>query len=154
MSLLQYSNLTSPVEKDIQGSIPLPATVNAGQGVYVQFANNPRLPAVLDNYYLTPSTENDILFGIYVDSSLSIDGYLAFAVNDIDTNIVFGKLNPTLISLQNPVKFDHNILVPANAKLEITFIPATSSTAGTTESVNFRLMRVPLGYKGNIIIPK
>lgn len=151
MGLLQYANLSSPIEKDIDGVIS--GTLTIGNQTYVQFANNPELPTVLDNYYLAPSTETDVLFGIYIDSSLAVDGWLKFRVNDIDTNIIFGKLYPTLLTLTNPVNFNHEIVIPANAKLEVLFIPASSGTV-STENVHLRLMRVPLGYKGVVKLPR
>ena len=151
MGLLQYANLSRPIEKDIDGVIS--GTLTVGNQVYVNFANNPELPTVQETYYLAPSTETDVLFGIYIDSSLSVDGWLKFKVNDIDTNIIFGKLYPTLLSLTNPVNFNHEIVIPPNAKLEVLFIPASAGTV-SSENVHLRLMRVPLGYKGVVKLPR
>lgn len=152
MGMLQYANLNSPIEKDIDGIIS--GTLTAGSQVYVNFSNNPELPDTLETYYLAPSTETDVLFGIYIDSSLTVDGWLKFKVNDIDTNIVFGKLYPTLLTLTNPVNFNHEIVIPPNAKLEVLFVPFSSGTLSSDEYVHLRLMRVPLGYKGTVKLPR
>ena len=153
---LQYSNLTNAVEKDIEGTISIPIGAAVGQKVTVQFANNPEIPSQLDNYYLTPSSENDVLFGVYLaNSTLEYDGYLGFSVDDVNTNIIFGKLNPTWIGQRNPVQFDHEMLIAHNGKLEVSFIMGTTNASGSvqTENVEFRLMRAPLGMK-TIVIPK
>ncbi len=144
----QYATLISEVEKDVEGFINVPASQNAGQITYVQFANDPELPNVLDNYYLSPASIKSVLFGIYVDSvPMNIDGYLRFVADDVDTNITFGKLTPTYIGLQHPAEFDHAIVLLPNQKLKVKFIQATATTASVTQNVHFRFVVAPASKK-------
>jgi len=149
----QYSTLISEVEKDVVGSLTIPASQSAGQITYLQFANDPELPSVLDNYYQSPSTQKSVLFGIYVTSSLAVDGYLKFSVDDVETNITFGPLNPTNINIQNPVMFDHAIVLLPNAKMKVKFVQATATTASVSETVGLRFIVAPKG-KNVIKLPK
>ena len=143
----QYSTLISEVEKDVVGNLKIPASQAAGQITYLQFANDPELPAVFDNYYQSPSTQKSVLFGIYVTSSLSVDGYLKFTVDDVETNITFGPLNPTNINIQNPVQFDHAIVLLPNSKLKVKFVQNAATTSEVTETVGLRFMVAPASQR-------
>ena len=143
----QYSTLISEVEKDVVGQLNIPGSQAAGQITYLQFANDPELPNVLDNYYQSPSTQKSVLFGIYVTGSLSPDGYLKFSVDDVETNIVFGKLNPTNINIFNPVQFDHAIVLLPNSKMKVKFIQDSATTTSVSQTVGLRFMVAPAGQK-------
>ena len=144
----QYATLINEVEKDIVGYINVPASQNAGQITYVEFANDPELPNVLEPYYLSPASIKSVLFGIYIDSvPMNIDGYLKFVADDVDTNIVFGKLTPTYIGLQHPAEFDHEIILLPNQKLKVKFIQATATTSEVSQTVHFRFVIAPASKK-------
>ena len=143
----QYSTLISEVEKDVVGYINIPASQNAGQITYLQFANDPELPNTMETFYQAPSTQKNVLFGIYVTSSLSVDGYLKFVVDDVDTNITFGPLNPTNINIQNPVQFDHAIILLPNSKLKVKFVQSVATTSAVSETVGLRLMVAPASQR-------
>ena len=149
----QYSTLISEVEKDVVGSLTIPASQAAGQITYLQFANDPELPTVLDNYYQSPSTQKSVLFGVYVTSTLSVDGYLKFSVDDVETNITFGPLNPTNINIMNPVQFDHAIVLLPNSKLKVKFVQSSATTDKVSETVGLRLMVAPASQR-TIRLPK
>ena len=153
MASNQYSTLVSEVEKDVYGVLNIPASQSAGQITYLQFANDPELPNVLDNYYESPSTQKQVLFGIYVTSSLPVDGFLKFVVNEVDTNITFGPLNPTNINIQNPVQFDHEIVLIPNSKLKVKFVQNTPTTDKVSEQIGLRFIMAPASQK-IIYIPK
>jgi hypothetical protein len=158
----QYASQRSSVEKDITGIIQLggnaiSGTINAGQTMYVNFANDPELPNVLETFYSVPSTNNDVLFGIYTTGgSLTVDGYLKFIVDEAETNIVFGALDTTNINLRNPVQFDHEIFLAKNQHLKVKFVAGATVdgiTSSQTETVKLRIMVSPLGVK-TIVLPK
>lgn len=147
MASNQYSSLISEVEKDVVGSLNIPASQSAGQLTYLQFANDPELPNSLDNYYESPTTQKMVLFGIYVTSTLSVDGFLKFVVNEVDTNVTFGPLNPTNINIQNPVMFDHAIVLVPNSKMKVKFIQSSATTDSVSETIGLRFMMAPAGQK-------
>lgn len=153
MASNQYSSLISEVEKDVVGSLNIPASQSAGQLTYLQFANDPELPGVLENYYESPTTQKMVLFGIYVTSTLAVDGFLKFIVNEVDTNVTFGPLNPTNINIQNPVMFDHAIVLIPNSKMKVKFIQNVATTDSVSENVGLRFMMAPAGQK-TIHLPK
>ena len=153
MASNQYSTLLSEVEKDVFGVLNIPASQSAGQITYLQFANDPELPDVLDNYYESPTTQKQVLFGIYVTSSLAVDGFLKFVVNEVDTNITFGPLNPTNINIQNPVQFDHAIVLTPNSKMKVKFVQNIATTNAVSEQIGLRFMMAPANQK-TIHIPK
>jgi hypothetical protein len=157
MANLQYANLTSPVEKDVPMFISSSLTAGtflAGQIYYAQFQKNPQLPNSLVDEYTVPSTETDILFGIYVSSvPVVVDGALTFKVNETDAEIQYQPISNSYINLQHPQSFTHTMMLPPNQRLNAVFIPLSNVVTTANQTVWVRFMRVPLGYKGTVTIP-
>lgn len=163
MASLQYTNLTAPIPEDFEGTVTQPASGGAGVPVYVVFTPNPLLPTYTESSRITPSTEDDVLYGMFItdsdsngNASVTVDGKVKFIVNNVDTNIIWGNISQTNYNLRNPVKFKNSpITVNRNAKLQIMFIPSTANTSDSaiTQTIHFKYMRVPADYKGQVILP-
>lgn len=160
---LQYANIDIPVPHDFVGTVTQPASASAGQPVYVEFFTNPLMPTYSQSQRQTPSSEDDVLYGMYIDDSnadgnatVTVDGVVKFFVNNVDTEIIWGELSKTNLNLRNPKKFGSSpIVVNRNEILQIMFIPKNANTTGEalTQTINFEYMRIPASYTGKVTLP-
>ena len=149
-----YINLVGEVPLNIRASVAIPASLPAGQSVYMKFTPDPTQPTVTSTSLRVPPDEGWIIYDVYSPVAVpAVDGDITFRVNKKNQEITFGPLSGTYKNVFGFIELSAAISANPNSSVEALFVTAAANGASaTTVLVNMRIKRVPQGYTGKLVL--